>query len=65
MPLSSVSIDLTKAFDTINRKALWTVLERNGCPRTFVNILQRFYDGMTGQVLTGGVATEFFKSVME
>lgn len=28
MPLFSVFIDLTKAFDTVNSKVLWTVLER-------------------------------------
>ena len=62
MPFSSVFIDLTKAFDTINRKAQWTVLERNGCLRIFVKIL---HDGMIGEVLTGGDATGSFKSVME
>ena len=52
MPLYSVFIDLTEAFNTINRKTLWTVFERTGCPRKFVKILQLFHDGMTGQVLT-------------
>nr|KAG5705334.1 hypothetical protein BaRGS_011106 [Batillaria attramentaria] len=54
MPLFSVFIDLTKAFDTVNRKALWTVLERIGCPQKFVKVIQLFHDGMTGQVLSSG-----------
>ena len=51
MPLYSVFIDLTKAFDTIGREALWTVLERTGCPPKFVKIIKLFHVGMTCQVL--------------
>ena len=31
-------IDLTKAFEYINREALWKVLSRFGCPATFITI---------------------------
>ena len=54
MLLFSFFIDLTKAFDTVHRKALWTVLERIGCPQKFVKMIQLFHDGMTGQVLSSG-----------
>ena len=60
-PLYSVSIDLTKGFDAINRKALWTVLERTGCKRKFVKIVHLLHDGMSGQVLTGGDAIKTFE----
>ena len=46
-PLYSVFIDLTKAFDTVNRKALWTVLECIGCPPKLVSMIRLFHDGMT------------------
>lgn len=60
MPLFSVFIDLTKAFDTVNREALWTVLERIGCPPKFISMIRLFHDGMTGQVLSSGNVTEAF-----
>ena len=62
MPLFSVFIhvDLTKAFDTVNREALWTVLEHIGCPPKFISMIRFFHDGMTGQVLSHGNVTEAF-----
>ena len=59
-PLYSVFIDLTKDFDTVNREALWTVLERIGCPPKLVSMIRLFYDGMTGQVLSNGNVTDAF-----
>ena len=37
--LYMVFIDLTKAFDTINRPTHWEVLKRFGCPRMFLGVL--------------------------
>jgi exonuclease III len=54
LDLYSVFIDLTKAFDTVNREALWTMLAKYGCPRKFVQIIRLFHDGMSGQVLSNG-----------
>ncbi|XP_042239168.1 uncharacterized protein LOC121877470 [Homarus americanus] len=33
--------DLSKAFDTVNRELLWTLLERVGAPTRFLNILRQ------------------------
>ena len=60
-PLYSVFIDLTKAFDTVNRHALWIILERSGCPPKFLKIIQLFHTDMSGQVLASGNITEEFK----
>ena len=60
MDLFAVFIDLTKAFDTVNRQALWTILLKLGCPDKFVNIIRQFHDNMTGQVLCGGDISESF-----
>ena len=59
-PLYLVFIDLTKAFDTVNREALWTVLERIWCPPKLVSMIRLFHDGMTGQVLFNGNVTDAF-----
>ena len=46
-------IDLTKAFDTVNRNLLWKVLNKFGCPPVFLTILQEFYNGMKAKVVIG------------
>ena len=48
----SVFINLTKVFNTVNREALWMVLERYGCPKKFVRLIQLLHDGMKGQLAT-------------
>ena len=48
--LFSVFINLTKVFNTVNREALWMVLERYGNPKKFVRLIQLLHDGMTGQL---------------
>ncbi|XP_024052555.2 uncharacterized protein LOC112104472, partial [Terrapene carolina triunguis] len=60
MHLCAVFIDLTKAFDTVNREALWTILTRLGCPRKFAQIIRLFHDSMTGDVLSDGATSAPF-----
>ena len=45
-------VDLTKAFDTVNRDLLWNILRKFGYPPTF--ILQQFHTGMCAQVVMAG-----------
>ena len=47
-------IDLTKAFDSVNREALWACLARLGCPPKFVSITRQLHEGMKGCVLYDG-----------
>ena len=47
-------IDLTKAFDAVNREALWACLARLGCPPQFLNITRQLHEGMKGCVLYDG-----------
>ncbi|XP_076054495.1 uncharacterized protein LOC143033187 [Oratosquilla oratoria] len=60
MDLYAVFIDLTKAFDTVNREILWVILSKLGGPEKFVNLIKKFHDDMTGQVLSGGEVSEPF-----
>ena len=50
-------VDLTKAFDTVNRDLLWNILH---CPPTFIAILQQFHTGMYAQVVMAGSQTYSF-----
>ena len=58
--LYMIFIDLTKAFDSVNRQGLWSVLRRIGCPDKFVKIIQSFHDGMKGQVIDNGEMSDAF-----
>ena len=60
MDLHSVFINLTKAFDTVNREALWTIPAKLGCPCKFTALVRLFVDNMTGQVLCNGDCTNSF-----
>ena len=53
-PLYQVSVDLTKAFDTVNREALWEILTKIRCPSTFVNMLKDVYRNMKARVTFNG-----------
>ncbi|KAF0031717.1 hypothetical protein F2P81_016272 [Scophthalmus maximus] len=55
-------IDLTKAFDSVNRQALWLVLAKIGCPEKYIRVLRLLHDNMSATVLTGfGDETEPFQ----
>ena len=51
-------IDLTKAFDSINREGLWKVMSRFGCPTNFMTMVRHLHDNMTATVLINGTETE-------
>lgn len=48
VPLYMLFVDLTKAFDTVNRPALWEILRKTGCPDKFVSIVRQLHDNMQG-----------------
>ena len=47
-------VDLTKAFDSLDRAALWEVLLQIGYPREFVSIICSFHDDMRAAVVENG-----------
>jgi exonuclease III len=55
-----VFIDLTKAFDSVNRDGLWQILGKLGCPAKFVNIVKSFHTGMEARVLDQGSFSNAF-----
>ena len=53
-------IDLSKAFDTVNRNLLWDLLGRLGVPPKFLNTLRQLHDGMQACVRIGGQQSPSF-----
>ena len=54
IPLYQVFVDLTKAFDTVNRDALWIVLGKVGCPPKFVEMVKQLHRDMRARVTFNG-----------
>ena len=53
-------IDLTKAFDTVCRGGLWSILVKAGFPSHFVGIIRSFHDNMKATVREGSDKTAPF-----
>ncbi|XP_076434658.1 1,25-dihydroxyvitamin D(3) 24-hydroxylase, mitochondrial-like [Babylonia areolata] len=49
-------MDLTKAFDTVNRSGLWTIKEKPGCPPRFLSVITQLHEGQLGQCQTSSGA---------
>ena len=58
--LFQVFIDLTKAFDTVNREALWLILGNLGCPEKLISIFKLFHHDMKTTLNIGGKLAEPF-----
>ncbi|XP_076058625.1 uncharacterized protein LOC143035642 [Oratosquilla oratoria] len=43
-------VDLTKAFDTVNRPLLWLLLEKMGVPPKFLFVLKGLHEGMQARI---------------
>ena len=43
-------IDLTKAYDLVDRTLLWTVLARFGVPQNTISFIRQYHDGMGAYV---------------
>ena len=56
-------MDLVKAFDTVNREALWEVLRRFGIPDHFVNMLVRLHADAVIKMKIGEEDTEVDSSI--
>ena len=63
MPLYIAFIDLTKAFDLINRDGLFKfkVLTKIGCPPKLQSMIESFHTDMKGTVQFNGSFSEAFK----
>ena len=53
-------IDLSKAFDSVDRTLLWKILEKCGCPSKIIDIVRQLHDGMQVRVKVSGDLFEPF-----
>ena len=61
IPLYVCFIDITKAYDSVDRTLLWTVLARFGVPKIMISVIRQFYDGMRACVrLDNRVCSRWF-----
>ncbi|VDP34546.1 unnamed protein product [Schistosoma mattheei] len=51
-------IDYEKAFDSVDRTALWKLLRHYGVPQKIVSIIQNSYDGLNCKTVHGGQLTD-------
>nr|VZH94121.1 unnamed protein product [Spirometra erinaceieuropaei] len=56
--LYSAFVDLTKAFDTVNRDGLWKIMQKFGCPERFTQMVRQLNDGMMARVMGNGDVSE-------
>ncbi|BHF60080.1 hypothetical protein SprV_0100304100 [Sparganum proliferum] len=53
-------VDLTKAFDKVNREGLWKIMQKFGCPQQFTQMLRQHHGDMTAYVTDNEVVPETF-----
>nr|VZH98167.1 unnamed protein product [Spirometra erinaceieuropaei] len=58
--LYSTFVDLTKAFDTVNRERLRKLMRKLGCPERLTQMVRRRRDGMIARVMDNGDVSEAF-----
>ena len=52
--------DLTKAFDTVSRPGLWSILSKLGCPPKFISMVRSLHDGMMARIIENGDVSDPF-----
>ncbi|BHF59663.1 hypothetical protein SprV_0100262400 [Sparganum proliferum] len=58
--LYSTFVDLTKAFDTVNREGPWKIMQKFGCPKRFAQMVRQLHGGIMQRVTDNGAVSEAF-----
>ena len=60
LPIMFAFVDIKKAYDTVNREALWVVLSKYGVPERLVKLIRAFHDDMHVRVRVKGQLSDEF-----
>ena len=61
MDLYWVFVDLTKAYDSVDRESLWKVLGKCGIPKHLIDIIADWHNGMKACIKLNGTRSDKFK----
>ena len=59
-PLSSISLNFQKPFDSIHRPTLWNIFKEYGVPEKYVNIIKTLYENSKCAVNVNNSLTDWF-----
>nr|KAG5701747.1 hypothetical protein BaRGS_004349 [Batillaria attramentaria] len=59
-PLYTSFVDFEKAFDSVDREAIWKLMQHYGIPSKLINIIQQLYEDSTCQIIHNGKLTNPF-----
>ena len=54
-------LDIEKAYDSLNRRTLWTILKKMGLPDKYINLLREMYRDTKGRYVFGEIQTDWVK----
>ncbi|XP_063415915.1 uncharacterized protein LOC134697563 [Mytilus trossulus] len=60
-PLYINFVDFEKAFDSIHRESLWSILKAYHIPDKLITVIKLFYDSFECAVIDEGIQSEWFK----
>ena len=60
LPLIATFVDFKKAFDSINRSVMFSVLRHYGIPETLVNAIRVLYTNSSSSVMVDGSISKPF-----
>ena len=63
--LLAAEVDLCKAFDSVNRDALWRILGLRGVPPKLTNLMSELYSGTESAVKCGDTISDLFPVLLE
>ncbi|BHF72939.1 hypothetical protein SprV_0401601100 [Sparganum proliferum] len=58
--LYSTFVDLSKVFDTVNRKGLGKIMQKIGCLKRFTQMVRHLHDDKMARVTDNGTVSEAF-----
>ncbi|VDL91795.1 unnamed protein product [Schistocephalus solidus] len=63
--LYTTFVDLTKAFNTVNRDVVWKVMQKFGCPERFTHIVRQLPHRMKARVTDNGAVSQWISKASQ